>query len=89
MSSLTAINVKATITQNNPAREISDLQDVFDNMTKSMEAYKNIVSTDIKEITSNKKEIFKSLEESREALQKMYNNMSSMSDLIVSKLKRK
>lgn len=81
--------LNSALTQNNPAREISDLQDVFDNMTKSMEAYKNIVSTDIKEITSNKKEIFKSLEESREALQKMYNNMSSMSDLIVSKLKRK
>ena len=81
--------LNSALTQNNPAREISNLQDVFDNMTKSMEAYKNIVSTDIKEITSNKKEIFKSLEESREALQKMYNNMSSMSDLIVSKLKRK
>ena len=58
-------------------------------MTKSMEAYKDIVSSDIKEISSNKKEIFKSLEESREALQKMYSNMSNMSDLIVSKLKQK
>ena len=54
-----------------------------------MESYKEIVTTDLKEISSNKKEIFKSLEESREALQKMYNNMSNMSDLIVSKLKQK
>ena len=81
--------LNSALTQNNPAREISNLQDVFDNMTKSMEAYKDIVSSDIKEISSNKKEIFKSLEESREALQKMYSNMSNMSDLIVSKLKRK
>lgn len=81
--------LNSALTQNNPAREISNLQDVFDNMTKSMEAYKDIVSSDIKEISSNKKEIFKSLEESREALQKMYTNMSNMSDLIVSKLKRK
>ena len=81
--------LNSALTQNNPAREISNLQDVFDNMTKSMGAYKDIVSSDIKEISSNKKEIFKSLEESREALQKMYTNMSNMSDLIVSKLKRK
>jgi flagellar motor component MotA len=84
---LNALN--SALTQNNPAKEISNLQDVFENMSKSMESYKEIVTTDLKEISSNKKEIFKSLEESREALQKMYNNMSNMSDLIVSKLKRK
>lgn len=84
---LNALN--SALTQNNPAKEISNLQDVFENMSKSMETYKEIVTTDLKEISSNKKEIFKSLEESREALQKMYNNMSNMSDLIVSKLKRK
>ena len=84
---LNALN--SALTQNNPAKEISNLQDVFENMSKSMESYKEIVTTDLKEISSNKKEIFKSLEESREALQKMYNNMSNMSDLIVSKLKQK
>jgi len=84
---LNALN--SALTQNNPAKEISNLQDVFENMSKSMESYKEIVTTDLKEISSNKKEIFRSLEESREALQKMYNNMSNMSDLIVSKLKQK
>ena len=78
------------------AKEISNLQDVINSMSESMQSYasdfskiRELVSTDLKEISANKKEIFKTIGESQEALQKMYNNMASMSDLIVSKLKRK
>ena len=77
-------------------KEISNLQDVINSMSDSMQSYasdfskiRELVSTDLKEISANKKEIFKAIEDSQEALQKMYNNMASMSDLLVSKLKRK
>ena len=39
---------------------------------------KNLISTDLKEITKNKKEIFKTIDDSQAALQKMYNNMANM-----------
>ena len=88
--------LNSALTQNNPAKEISNLQDVINSMSESMQSYagdfskiRELVSTDLKEISANKKEIFKTINESQEALQKMYNNMASMSDLIVSKLKRK
>ena len=75
---------------------VTNLQDVINSMSESMQSYagdfskiRELVSTDLKEISANKKEIFKTIGESQEALQKMYNNMASMSDLIVSKLKRK
>jgi len=88
--------LNSALTQSNPAKEISNLQDVINSMSSSMQSYasdfskiRGLVSEDLKEISANKKEIFKTIEESQEALQKMYNNMASMSDLIVSKLKRK
>ena len=91
---LNALN--SALTQSNPAKEISNLQDVINSMSDSMQSYasdfskiRELVSTDLKEISANKKEIFKAIEDSQEALQKMYNNMASMSDLLVSKLKRK
>jgi len=88
--------LNSALTQSNPAKEISNLQDVINSMSDSMQSYANdfskireLVSTDLNEISENKKEIFKAVDDSQEALQKMYNNMASMSDLIVTKLKRK
>jgi len=88
--------LNSALTQSNPAKEISNLQDVINSMSDSMQSYANdfskireLVSMDLKEISENKKEIFKAVDDSQEALQKMYNNMASMSDLIVTKLSRK
>ena len=93
-NSLSSLN--SALSQSNPAQEISNLQNIISSMNSSMQAYandfskvKDLVSTDLKEITKNKKEIFKTIDDSQAALQKMYNNMANMSDLIVTKLKRK
>ena len=93
-NSLSSLN--SALSQSNPAQEISNLQNVISSMNSSMQSYandfskiKDLVSTDLKEITKNKKEIFKTINDSQAALQKMYNNMANMSDLIVTKLKRK
>ena len=93
-NSLSSLN--SALTQSNPAEEISNLQNVISSMSSSMQSYandfskiKDLVSTDLKEIAKNKKEIFKTINDSQAALQKMYNNMANMSDLIVTKLKRK
>ena len=93
-NSLSSLN--SALSQSNPAQEISNLQNVISSMSNSMQSYagdfskiKNLISTDLKEITKNKKEIFKTIDDSQAALQKMYNNMANMSDLIVTKLKRK
>ena len=93
-NSLSSLN--SALSQSNPAQEISNLQNVISSMSSSMQSYandfskiKDLVSTDLKEIAKNKKEIFKTINDSQAALQKMYNNMANMSDLIVTKLKRK
>ena len=93
-NSLSSLN--SALSQSNPAQEISNLQNVISSMNSSMQSYandfskiKDLVSTDLKEITKNKKEVFKTINDSQAALQKMYNNMANMSDLIVTKLKRK
>jgi len=88
--------LNSALTQSNPAKELSNLQDAINSMSETMQSYsgdfskiRELVSTDLKEISANKKEIFKTIGESQEALQKMYNNMVNMSDLIISKLNRK
>ena len=93
-NSLSSLN--SALSQSNPAQEISNLQNIISSMNSSMQSYandiskvKDLVSTDLKEITKNKKEVFKTINDSQAALQKMYNNMANMSDLIVTKLKRK
>ena len=89
-------NLNSNLSKNNPSKELANLQNVISTVQHSMIStaeeltkIKNIVSTDLQEISKNKKEIYKSIDDSQTALQKMYSNMASMSDLIVSKLKRK
>jgi methyl-accepting chemotaxis protein len=89
-------NLNSALSKNNPSQELANLQNVIRAVQHSMKSsaeeltkIKNIVSTDLQEISKNKKEVYKSIDDSQAALQKMYSNMASMSDLIVSKLKRK
>ena len=60
-----------------------------ENLIKEKIPIPQLKADSMSELSEAEKEIFKTINDSQAALQKMYNNMANMSDLIVTKLKRK